>query len=560
MGTYLDRPWLGRYESGLPGEIAPSFSDALAMFTAATEAAPKRPFIHYFGSTITFDTADRLSGGLAQSLRELGIEPGERIAVYVQNVPQFVLTQLAAWKLGAIVVPVNPMLKHRELEFILSDSGAAALVTLERLYRDVAAAVLPDTAVRVVVTTSELDFLDAPLPTLLAGIQRSRPPETYDLLELARAHSGERLDSVDLRSDDVAFLTYTSGTTGLPKGAMNTHRNVVFAAHAYRDWIHLDEDDVVLGIAPLSHITGLIAHIAVATLVPMPLVLFYRFDVDSLLDLVERYRATFTVASITAFIALMNHPTAHERDLSSFVKLYSGGAPIAPTTVEAYERRFGTYIHSVYGLTETTSPSHIAPFGSRAPVDPRSGALGVGVPIFNTMSSIVDESHRELGVGDVGEIAISGPQVIPGYWNKPDETKQAMPGGVLYTGDVGLMDDEGWFYVVDRQKDQINAAGYKVWPREVEDVLYAHPAVREAAVVGVPDEYRGETVKAFITLKGERTVEESELIAFCRERMAAYKYPRQIEILDELPKTPSGKVLRRELRARGAAEPPPATD
>lgn len=550
MRAYLDRPWLGRYESGLPGEIAPSFSNALAMFTAAAASAAEKPFVHYFGSTITFEAADRLSGGLAQGLRGLGIVRGERVAVYVQNVPQFVLAQLAAWKLGAIVVPVDPMLKHRELDFVLNDSGAAVLVTLERLYRDVAAAVLPGTSVRVVVTTSELDFLDAPLPALLAGIERSRPAETYDLLELARAHGDERLDSVDLGPDDVAFLTYTSGTTGPPKGAMNTHRNVVFAAHAYRDWIHLDEDDVVLGVAPLSHITGLIAHIAVATLVPMPLVLFYRFDVDILLDLVERYRATFTVASITAFIGLMNHPTAPERDLSSFVKLYSGGAPIAPTTVEAYERLFGTYIHSVYGLTETTSPSHIVPFGSRAPVDPRSGALGVGVPIFNTMSTIVDESRRELNVGETGEIAISGPQVVPGYWNKPEETKQTMPGAVLYTGDVGFMDENGWFYVVDRKKEMINAAGYKVWPREVEDVLYAHPAVREAAVVGVPDAYRGETVEAFVSLKADRSVEESELIAFCKERMAAYKYPRRIEILDELPKTASGKILRRELRDR----------
>lgn len=548
MGASLDRPWLGRYESGLPGEIAPGFSNALAMFQASAASAAEKPFIHYFGSTITFDAADRLSGGLAQGLRGLGISRGERVAVYVQNVPQFVLAQLAAWKLGAIVVPVSPMLKHRELEFVLNDSGAAALVTLECLYRDVAAVVLPDTPVRVVVTTSEIDFLDAPLPTLLAGVQRSRPPETYDLLELAGAHGEERLESVDLGPDDVALLTYTSGTTGPPKGAMNTHGNVVFAAHAYRDWIHLDEDDVVLGVAPLSHITGLIAHVAVATLVPMPLVLFYRFDVDVLLDLVERHRATFTVASITAFIGLMNHPTARERDLSSFVKLYSGGAPIAPATVEAYEQIFGTYIHSVYGLTETTSPSHIVPFGSRAPVDPRSGALAVGVPIFNTTSSVVDESHRELAAGERGEIAISGPQVVPGYWNKPEETRHTMPEGVLYTGDAGFMDEDGWFFVVDRKKEMINAAGYKVWPREVEDALYAHPAVREAAVVGIPDPYRGESVKAFISLKAGQTAEESELIAFCKERMAAYKYPRQIEFLDELPKTSTGKILKRELR------------
>jgi long-chain acyl-CoA synthetase len=549
MSAYLDRPWLERYESGLPGDIAPSFSNALEMFAAAVERSADRPFIHYFDSSITFGAADSLSDGLARGLYELGIRRGERVAVYVQNIPQFVLAQLAAWKLGAITVPVNPMLKQRELEFTLNDSGAAVLITLETLYRDVAAAVVPATPVRAVVTTSELDFLDAPFPALLAEVRRSQPAGTHDLLELALAHAGQELDRVVLGPDDVAFLTYTSGTTGPPKGAMNTHRNVVFNAQVYRDWIHLGEDDVVLGIAPLFHITGLIAHVAVATLVPMPLVLFYRFDVDTLAEMVERYRATFTVAAITAFIGLMNHPTAHERDLSSFTKLYSGGAPIAPTTVEAYEQRFGTYIHSVYGLTETTSPSHMVPFGTRAPVDPASGALAVGLPVFNTMSTIVDEDRRELPAGDAGEIAISGPQIVPGYWEKPDDTRQTMPGGVLYTGDVGLMDEEGWFYVVDRKKDMINAAGYKVWPREVEDILYAHPAVREAAVVGVPDDYRGESVKAFISLKAGQSAEETELIEFCKERMAAYKYPRRIEILDELPKTPTGKILRRELRA-----------
>lgn len=532
-----------------------AFTNALEMFSASVAGHADRPFIHYFDSTITLSAADRLSDGLACGLHELGIRRGERVAVYVQNIPQFVLAQLATWKLGAIMVPVNPMLKQRELEFTLNDSGAAALVTLETLYHDVAAAALPATSVRVVVTTSELDFLDAPFPALLAGVQRSRPTETHDLLELALAHAGHKPEPVTLGPDDVAFLTYTSGTTGPPKGAMNTHGNVVFNAQVYRDWIGLDEDDVVLGVAPLFHITGLIAHAAVATLVPMPIVLFYRFDPGTLVDMVERHRATFTVAAITAFIGVMNHPTAHERDLSSFTKLYSGGAPIAPTTVEAYEQRFGTYIHSVYGLTETTSPSHMVPFGSRAPVDPVSGALAVGLPVFGTTSTIVDEARRQLPAGEVGEIAISGPQIVPGYWEKPDDTLHTIPDGVLYTGDVGFVDGEGWFYVVDRKKDQINAAGYKIWPREVEDVLYSHPAVREAAVVGVPDDYRGESVKAFVSLRAGQSVDEPELIEFCKERMAAYKYPREIEILDELPKTSSGKILRRELRDGGIQEP-----
>jgi long-chain acyl-CoA synthetase len=315
----------------------------------------------------------------------------------------------------------------------------------------------------------------------------------------------------------------------------------------------LDAGDVVLGVAPLFHITGLIAAVTVSLLVPVPLVLGFRFDPRTMLDLVEEHRPTFTVGAITVFIALMNDPSFTGRDLSSLSKVYSGGAPIAPSIVERFEREVGAYIHNIYGLTETTSPSHAVPLGERAPVDPTSGALSVGVPIFDTIVRVVGEHDRDLPVGEVGEFVTAGPQVVPGYWNKPDETANAFPGGALRTGDVGFMDANGWFYVVDRKKDQINAAGYKVWPREVEDVLYEHPAVREAAVVGVPDEYRGETVKAFVSIRPGAEVTPAELIEFCRQRMAAYKYPRQVEFVDELPKTVTGKILRRELRDADAA-------
>jgi long-chain acyl-CoA synthetase len=314
--------------------------------------------------------------------------------------------------------------------------------------------------------------------------------------------------------------------------------------------MHLDDDDVVLAVAPLFHITGLVAHLAVAMLLPIPMVLAYRFDPATILAAVERHRATFTVGSITVFIALMNDPAAAKADISSLTKVYSGGAAIAPPTVEAYEEQFGAYIHNIYGLTETTSPSHAVPFHRRAPVDPASGALSVGVPTFNTVVRVVDDNGDDVAPGEIGEFVTRGPQVVPGYWQKPEESEHALPGGELHTGDVGFMDADGWFYVVDRRKDLINASGYKVWPREVEDALYGHPAVREAAVVGVPDPYRGETVKAFVSLRPGQTATEEELIAFCRERMAAYKYPRMVELVDELPKTVTGKILRRELRDR----------
>ena len=325
---------------------------------------------------------------------------------------------------------------------------------------------------------------------------------------------------------------------------------MVFNAQTYRDWIGIGPQDVVLGVAPLFHITGLVGHIAISLLSGAPLVLMYRLDPALTIGTVRAEQATFTIGSITVFIALMNVPDADRHALASLTKVYSGGAPIPPSTVKAFQAAFGHYIHNAYGLTETTSPSHAVPLGAKAPVDQASGALSVGVPVYNTVVRIVGDDGADLPPGEIGELVTTGPQVVAGYWNKPEETAAALPEGSLHTGDVGYMDDQGWFYIIDRKKDQINVGGYKVWPREVEDVLYEHEAVREAAVVGVADPYRGETVKAFVSLRAGQSVTDTELIAFARERMAAYKYPRQIEFLDEIPKTVTGKLLRRELRAR----------
>jgi long-chain acyl-CoA synthetase len=305
-------------------------------------------------------------------------------------------------------------------------------------------------------------------------------------------------------------------------------------------------------VAPLFHITGSIGHVALSLLTGATLVLTYRFDPAVALETIRAERVTFTVGSITVFIALMNAPGADRSALTTLTKIYSGGAPIPPSTVTAFEDLFGQYIHNIYGLTETTSPSHATPLQARAPVDPASGALSVGVPVYSTVVRIIGEDGQDLPPGEIGELVTEGPQIVAGYWNKPEETARALPGGALHTGDVGYMDADGWFYIVDRKKDQINVAGYKVWPREVEDVLYEHDAVREAAVVGVPDAYRGETVKAYVSLKPDAGAPPDklpdELIAHCKERLAAYKYPRQLEILPELPKTLTGKILRRELR------------
>ena len=550
MSVYDDRPWLARYDPGQRSDIEVEHATALELFAASAAAHPERELIRYFGASLTLGQVDRMSDALAAGLLAGGFEQGDRLAVYLQNVPQFVISMVATWKAGGIMVSINPMNKAKELKVLLDDSEASALVCHPDLYDTVAAEVVPTTAVRQVVTTSELDFQSDPDPRLFAGITKRTPGGATDLLDLVARFDGHSPPPSALEADDIAFLTYTSGTTGPPKGAMTTHRNIVFNAQSYRDWIGLSPDDVVLGVAPLFHITGLIGHMAISFLLPAPLVLAYRFDPAVMVEVIRRERPTFTVGSITVFIALMNAPGVQRDDLSSLTRIYSGGAPIPPSTVEEFERFCGHYIHNIYGLTETTSPSHAVPMGARAPVDPTSGALSVGVPIYNTVVRIQGEDGTDLPAGEIGELVTGGPQVVVGYWQKPEETAKALGGGQLRTGDVGYMDPDGWFYIVDRKKDQINVAGYKVWPREVEDVLYTHPAVREAAVVGIPDEYRGETVKAFVSLRPGASAEPAEIIEFCRDRMAAYKYPRFVDIVDELPKTTTGKILRRELRAQ----------
>jgi long-chain acyl-CoA synthetase len=550
MSAYRDRPWLKLYNEGMPTDIAPEYGTMLEMFRASVDRGPDTEIIRYFDGVTTLSDLDAASDALAVALGEQGFEAGDRLGLYVQNNPAFVTGLVATWKAGGTAVAINPMNKARELTYLLSDSGAKALLCLDDLYETVARGVIDggDTEVTTVITCSALDGQSRNDSRVLGDTRKAAPDGTHDLEDLVGRYRGQKPQQVSTQPDDVAVLTYTSGTTGVPKGAMNTHANMVFNAQAYRDWMKLTPSDSVLGVAPLFHITGLIGHVALALLLPCPLVLAHRFQPEVVMEAIREHRPTFTVGAITVFISLSGIEGVSRDDFSSLRVVYSGGAPIAPAVNKAFEDKTGLYIHNIYGLTETNSPSHAVPFGVPAPVDSSSGALSVGVPIFNTIVRILDDDGEEVPVGEIGEIATSGPQVVPGYWERPEATAASLPGGELLTGDVGFMDEDGWFYLVDRKKDMINAAGYKVWPREVEDVLYGHPEIREAAVVGVPDEYRGESVKAFVSLKPDATVTTDELIAYCKSNLAAYKYPRSIELVDELPKTTTGKILRRELR------------
>ncbi|MFA7423806.1 MAG: AMP-binding protein [Desulfosarcinaceae bacterium] len=552
MSTDYDlKPWLRTYPDWLPTEFAASRETVLDKFNQAVAGYPQDPCIYYFERAISFAQTDAMARSLAAALGQMGFKRGDRMLFVLQNIPQAIIASVAVWMLGGTVVPVNPMYTSKDLKHLLSDSGARMILCEDVLYPKTIHEAAAD---RTIITTSALDLLgdEQPMPDQLAGIQKAVFGEATDFMALIEAFKDRPFPVQKPEPEDIAYLVYTSGTTGPPKGAIISHANIGHNCHVYQASVRLNRSDVILGIAPLFHITGIVAHQAIGFHLAIPVVLHNRFDATDVLRLIQLHRISFTVASITVYIALLNHPDLRSFDLSSFTKAYSGGAPVSPGTVNKFKEAMGLTIYNVYGLTESTSPATITPLGMEGPVDPDSGALSVGliIPGIEAWIVDVDDPQTEVPLGQEGELVLRGPSIVRGYWQKPEETAKAIVDGRFHTGDVAKIDERGWCYIVDRKKDLINVSGFKVWPRDVEDVLYQHPGVKEAAVVGVPDSYRGETVKAFVSLiedfKGKTTSEE--LIQFCKERLAAYKYPRIVEIIDEVPKTMTGKMLRRQLK------------
>ncbi|MER5933156.1 AMP-binding protein [Streptomyces sp. NPDC002054] len=570
------RPWLGRLSPAQRAPLTPPPS-VLHAFRAAAARAPERTALAYFDGRLSYAETDALSDSVAGHLAAHGVRPGDRVAVMLQNTPHLVLAVLAAWKAGAVVVPLNPMYKAGEVRHVLADSGAVALVCAAGAWAAYLGEAARGSAARAVLTTNDRDFqtrndprifpppakAPAPAPTLLPAPASGPAPapgpalvppavngSVADLADVARqGHPAPAVPEAAAR--DTALISYTSGTSGTPKGALNPHGALTHNAARQVAGHPIAEGAGYFALAPLFHITGMVCELTACFVNAGTLALAHRFDPGVVLDAFLEHRPAYTIGPATAFMALAAHPAVTRDHFASFRIVSSGGAPLPPALVERLRTTLGCDLRNGYGLTESTGAVSAVPAHLEAPVDPASGTLSVGVPGAETVVRILDERGRELPFGETGEIAVRGPQVVPGYWKLPEDTAKAFPDGELRTGDVGFMDRDGWLYVVDRKKDMISASGFKVWPREVEDVLYTHPAVREAAVVGVPDPYRGETVKAYVSLRPGAAAEPAELSAYCAERIAAYKYPREVEILAVLPKTTSGKILRRELRARG---------
>ncbi|WP_159796883.1 class I adenylate-forming enzyme family protein [Croceibacterium salegens] len=522
------------------------FTDMLAAFEACVRERPDGIAVYYFDRSFTYAELEQQSRTAAHWLIDAGVKRGDRVSIVLQNMPQFVVMTIAAWRIGAIPVPGNPMYKGAEMARIFADCEPSVVLCLDTCHSEMAAALdIAEVPACLLVTSSRAYQSRNDERVIPAQIQINEAVWFEDVLAIPNS---KPLPEIAYEPADLGLILYTSGTTGVPKGAMITHHNLAFNGEALDTYCHLDAGSRILALAPLFHITGMSCHFAASLCARAAMILQYRVEPSLLLDTIKEHRPTYTIGAITAFNALMNVPGIMPEDVSSFDRVYSGGAPIPPSLLKAIKDKLHISIHSAYGMTESTAHTHISPFGADIPVDPTSGALSIGKVMPCTAARVIGDDGLELPCGEVGELLLKGPQVMAGYWRRPDETASALQDGWMHTGDVAFVDADGWYYLVDRIKDVIIASGFKVWPREVEDVLYEHPAVREAAVVGAPDAYRGETVRAFVSLVPGTTVEPQDLVNHCRDRLAAYKAPSCVEIRGELPKTVTGKIQRLALR------------
>ncbi len=509
--------------------------------------------LYYFDTEWTYaDLMDRVER-VAGSLQKIGVRVGDRVAVMLQNMPASVVMHFAIWALGGIVVPVNVMLQPAEISQQLRDCGAKIFVALNSVADRIMQIVDLDESLNVVLVHDRQDFTGvAPgwLPEDDMALLREKTVWWYhDFLDEPRLQASEWYAG---RGLDVALLTYTSGTTGSPKGAMNTHGHMLHNVEVYREMVPFSDTTVNIAFAPLFHITGVVAGLALAVVLAGPLVLMYRFDPVVAVSAIQRRRVTFTVGAITTYLGILGLPDLDQYDLSSFVAAYSGGAPVAVATVQAFEERTGVYIHNVYGLTESTNGLVMVPWRDRAPIDQESGALAVskaGNGIDAKLFPLADDGSTDVPIGHLGELALRGASIIDTYWRRPEANQQSFRDGWFLTGDVARITADGWIFIVDRKKDVIVSAGNKIWPRDVEDALYRHPGVVEAVVVGLPDAYRGEAVTAFVVrADAYRDMDAEQLTLFLRQHIAAYKVPRAVHWVDNIPKTATGKFLRRAFR------------
>jgi fatty-acyl-CoA synthase len=526
-------------------------------FNAEVSAAryPDKPFLVYYDTPVTFlqfrQEAERIAGFLQQ---ECGVKKGDRVLLYMQNSPQFVLAYYGILRADAVVVPVNPMNMTEELRHYVGDTGATVAFAPQDLLGNIAP--LLGEGLRHIVVAAYSDYIrtghDYPAP---AFITAAREPVSGPGLTLWSDMLARDLQPGPMTAgpDDLAVMPYTSGTTGHPKGCMHTHRSVMYNAVAGMTWVGTVPDSVLLSVLPFFHVTGMQGSMNTPLYAGATLVMLPRWDRDVAARLIQRYRVNGVQLISAMVVDLLSHPGIGEYDLSSINRISGGGAAMPEAIAQKLNDMLGIPYVEGYGMSETMAATHLNPMQR-----PKKQCLGM--PLYDVDSRVID-AHTLLEVpqGESGEIIVSGPQVMKGYWNNPGATQDAFierdGKRFLRTGDIGMIDEDGYFFMVDRLKRMINASGFNVWPAEVEALMYHHPAIREACIIAAPDEKRGETVKAVVVLKEayRGKLSEQDIIDWAHENMAAYKSPRLVEFRDALPKSGSGKVMWREMQEQAMA-------
>ena len=548
---YLSRPWLAHYEPGVPADVEVPLKTVPEAFDEATARAPERTAVVFYGRAITYRELREATDRLACALARLGLKKGERVALYLLNSPQFIIAYFAALKCGAVVTPISPVYTSHEVRYQLEDSGARAIICQDILYEKVEKS---GAKLDFAVLTSVNEYLPALKRLFSKKTEVPAAPGLYWLQALLKSHPAEPpAVAIDPRLD-LAALPYTGGTTGSPKGVMLTHYNLMAAQISGQAAFPKLEagKEVILAFLPFFHIYGQVVIMLNAMIQGNLLVLFTSPDTEAILAAMERYQATVFYGVPTLYEYLKDHKDTGKANWRRLKLVLSGADTLHESTMQGWARRTGSQITEGYGLSETAASGHVNPIHR-----PKPGSFGCPVPSMH--AALLDTQTLEfVAAGTTGELVLSGPSVMQGYWNRPQENERAFVERAgrrwMRTGDLVRMDDEGYFHFYDRSKDLIKYKGHSVFAKDVEDVLYGHPQIKAAGVVGVPDPAVGQRIKAIVVLQGDARgkVSEDEVKAFCRERLAEYKVPHVVEFRGELPKTDVGKVSRRELREETA--------
>jgi len=543
------------WPAGVPRHLPLPDTSIYANLAASAAARPDKTAIVYYGSELSYSRLQAETEAMAGYLRHLGVNKGDRVLLFMQNSPQFIIGFYAILRADAVVVPVNPMNKTAELDYLVKDTGAAVALVGQEVFPSLAPLV-GTSGLKHAIVAAYSDYITAPTDLNLPA-EVSQPRQSYDaagIIAWADAlAAGHGPGPHSAGPNDLAVIPYSSGTTGNPKGCVHTHRSVMATTVAGGVWLNSDDSTVQLVTVPMFHVTGMQMCMNAGVHLGQTLILMTRWDRNVAAELIQRHRVTSWIAISTMVVDTLANPDIGRFDLSSLKMIMGGGAAMPKAVAEKLFELTGLRYIEGYGLTETMAPTHCNPAD-------RPKAQCLGIPMPDVDARVIDlDTLEELGPEQTGEIVVDAPQVFQGYWNRPEETAKAfieLDGKRFFrTGDLGHYDEEGYFFIVDRVKRMINAAGFKVWPTEVESLMYAHPKLQEVCVISAPHPRRGETVKAVVVPRAGVQVTEAEIIAWCKDNMAAYKVPEIVEFVEQLPKSPTGKLMWRALQEQEWAKP-----